>query len=348
VWDLDTGTCLTRLQGHTNRVNSVALHADGRRAVTGSDDRTVRVWDLDTGACLRTLEGHTDAVRSVALHADGRRAVSGSGRFKVSDYTVRVWDLDTGACLRTLEGHTGDVTSVALHADGRRLVTGSEDKTVRVWDLDTGACLIALEGHTGWVETVALHVDGRRAVTGSNDQTMRVWNLDTGACLGTWCGADTFRGLDLGKPLTNGRVHIAVGCGNDVLFFELMPPGPLTRTTLATWSPTRPLFATVLDTGAVTLHQWHASSAHLEELVRSAPSSVPIYSLRFSLDGMRLQVLTADNAERILDATTLQPAKGDQQVAPSKETAVKNKLSRSSSASTIFWRLADFIALTGE
>jgi len=35
-------------------------------------------------------------------------------------------------------------------------------------------------------------------------------------------------------------------------------------------------------------------------------------------------------------------------VAPSKETAVKNKLSRSSSASTIFWRLADFIALTGE
>jgi len=57
-----------------------------------------------------------------------------------------------------------------------------------------------------------------------------------------------FPGVNLGKPLTNGRVHIAVGCGNDVLFFELMPPGPLTRTILTTWSPTHPLVATALDT----------------------------------------------------------------------------------------------------
>jgi WD40 repeat protein len=179
---------------------------------------------------------------------------------------------------------------------------------VRVWNLDTGACLRTLHGHTGEVNSVALHADGRRAVTGSWDHTVRVWDLDTGACLGTWFGADTFRGVDMGKPMTNGRVRVAVGCGNDVLFFELVPPGPLTRTTLATWSPTHPLLAAALDTGAVTLHQWHASSAHLEPLARSQTSSAPIFSLRFSLDGMRLQVLTPDDTEHILDSTTLQPA----------------------------------------
>jgi WD40 repeat protein len=114
--------------------------------------------------------------------------------------------------------------------------------------------------------------------------------------------------VDLGKPLTNGRVHIAAGCGNDVLFFELMPPGPLTRTTLVTWSPTTSLIASILDTGTITLHQWHASSAHLEELAHSPPFGASISSLRFSLDGTRLQVLFADNTEHILDATTLQPA----------------------------------------
>jgi hypothetical protein len=87
-----------------------------------------------------------------------------------------------------------------------------------------------------------------------------------------------------------------------------MPPGPLTRTTLATWSPTHPLVAAVLDTGAVTLHQWHGSSTHLEELARSAPTAAPITSLRFSLDGTRLQLLSPDAPERILDATTLEPA----------------------------------------
>jgi WD40 repeat protein len=239
----------------------------------------------------------------VVLHADGRRLVTGS-----EDYTVRVWDLDTGACLRTLQGHTFYVSSVALHADRRRAVSGSLDDTVRVWDLDTGACLRTLEGHTEGVYSVALHADGRRLVTGSHDKTVRVWNLNTGACLGTWLGADTFHGLDLGKPQTNGRVRIAVGCGNDVLSFELMPPGPFPRTTLATWSPTHPLLAAALDTGAVTLHQWHASSAQLEPLARSAPSRAPISALRFSLDGTRLQVLTADNTEHILDAFTLQPA----------------------------------------
>jgi FOG: WD40 repeat len=196
---------------------------------------------------------------------------------------------------------------VALHADGRRAVSGSYDKTVRVWDLDTGACLRTLKGHTGYVWSVALHADVWRAVTVSSRNTVRMWDLDTGACLGTWCGVD-FLGVDLGKPLTNGRVHMAIGCGNDVLFFEIMPPGPLARTTLATWSPTHPLLAAALDTGAVTLHQWHASAAQLERLARSAPSSAPISSLRFSLDGTRLQVLTADNTEHILDAFTLQPA----------------------------------------
>jgi WD40 repeat protein len=29
---------------HTGKVTSVALSADGRRALSGSDDKTVRVW----------------------------------------------------------------------------------------------------------------------------------------------------------------------------------------------------------------------------------------------------------------------------------------------------------------
>ena len=304
VWDLNTGECLRTLDGHTFGFNSVALHPDGRRAVTAGNDFSVRVWDLDSGACLRTLNGHTQRVKSVALHADGRRAVTGS-----HDKTVRVWDLDSGECLRTLNGHTDSVKSVALHADGRRAVTASEDETMRVWDLDSGECLRMLEVPTGGARLVALHADGRRVVTGGDDQTVRLWDLDSGDCLGAWFGGRAFYALCSGRHLVDGRSRIAAGCDDgSVLFFDLMPPGPLTRTTFATWSPTHPLIASVLDTGAIVLHQWHVSSGQLEELARSAPSSVPISSLRFTLDGTRLQILTADNTEHILDAATLQPA----------------------------------------
>ncbi|HKQ77659.1 MAG TPA: TIR domain-containing protein [Blastocatellia bacterium] len=76
------------LKGHKAPVRSVAVTADGRRIVSGSDDNTVRVWEVESGRRLARLEGHTNWVLGVAVMTDGRRIVSGS-----DDKTVRVWDL---------------------------------------------------------------------------------------------------------------------------------------------------------------------------------------------------------------------------------------------------------------
>ncbi|MEK7753207.1 MAG: NB-ARC domain-containing protein, partial [Acidobacteriota bacterium] len=52
------GTPLTRtLEGHSADVRGVAVTPDGKRAVSASGDKTLKVWDLDTGRALRTLEG---------------------------------------------------------------------------------------------------------------------------------------------------------------------------------------------------------------------------------------------------------------------------------------------------
>ena len=37
------------LAGHSGGVTSVAISADGKRVVSGSDDKTVMIWDVDTG-----------------------------------------------------------------------------------------------------------------------------------------------------------------------------------------------------------------------------------------------------------------------------------------------------------
>lgn len=55
LWDLGTGACEQTLAGHDGVVTSVALSADGHRALSGSDDRMVKLWDLETGELLRTL-----------------------------------------------------------------------------------------------------------------------------------------------------------------------------------------------------------------------------------------------------------------------------------------------------
>ncbi len=174
------GPMLRILEGHTGWVRAVALSADGKRAVSGSWDDTVRVWDLEGNQPPRVLEGHRNAVEAVAISADGKRAISGS-----RDSTLRVWDLEGNQLPRVLKGHTGSVNAVALSADGRRAVSGSHDATVRVWDLEGDEPPRVLEGHTSGINAVALSADGKRAVSASLEAglrvcvlTLRVWDLE--------------------------------------------------------------------------------------------------------------------------------------------------------------------------
>jgi hypothetical protein len=167
-----------RFEGHTGPVICLAISPDGRRALSGSADLTVRLWDLATGQELGRLDGHTGEVAAVAFSADGRRAASGG-----EDRTVRLWDLKTGGALGCFRGHTEKVRSVAFSPDDRFVVSGGEDNTVRLWDLNRRAEARCLAGHEGWVTSVAVSGDGRRILSGSCDRTVRVWDFAGGTPL---------------------------------------------------------------------------------------------------------------------------------------------------------------------
>src|SRR5262245_15627688 len=53
--------------GHTGAVFSVALSADGKRALTGSWDKTAILWDAESGNLLQTLREHDQVVTGVAF-----------------------------------------------------------------------------------------------------------------------------------------------------------------------------------------------------------------------------------------------------------------------------------------
>ena len=170
--------CLRVLEGHDAQINCVDVTPDGRRAVSGSNDETLRVWDMESGECLRVLEGHNFQIRSVSISPDGQCVISGN-----SDNTLRTWDMESGKCLHVFEGHRDLVTSVNISPDGRHVISGSDDNTLRVWDMESGKCLRVLEVHRASVRDLSISPDGRRAISRGDSNTLHVWDLERGEYL---------------------------------------------------------------------------------------------------------------------------------------------------------------------
>jgi WD40 repeat protein len=66
---------IRRFEGHENVVRCLALSPDGKRLLTGSEDRTLRLWEVDTGKGIGIYDGHSAGVRGVAFASDGKRGV---------------------------------------------------------------------------------------------------------------------------------------------------------------------------------------------------------------------------------------------------------------------------------
>ena len=64
------GALIRTLEGHGAGVNAVALSGDGRLAVSGSDDKTLKVWDVATGTCIATFTADAP-LTCVALQGAG-------------------------------------------------------------------------------------------------------------------------------------------------------------------------------------------------------------------------------------------------------------------------------------
>jgi WD40 repeat protein/serine/threonine protein kinase len=195
VWEVSSGRCVRTFQGHTARVNSVALSSDSRRVLSGSDDKTVRLWDTVSGGCVRILEGHANEVNAVALSSDGRWALSGGGKvlnMHGGDTMIRLWEAANGRCVHTFQGHTSVVNSVTFSPDCRFALSGSLDNSIRLWDAASGNCVRKFEGHTGSVQAVAFSTDGCRLVSGSSDNSVRLWDVSSGRCLRIFQGHASF------------------------------------------------------------------------------------------------------------------------------------------------------------
>lgn len=195
------------LYGHSNCIDSVAVHRPSNRIVSASQDGSVGLWSLrksdapeapasllpsaasqsakrrKMGASssvprrgpLSMMKGHRDMVQDVVFAPqDTTVAYSCS-----VDKALKTWDLTTSTCVDTRS------TSLALHSltalSSLNLVAAGAFQKIFLIDPRASATTITamtLRGHSNVVSTTASDPDSTYGLlSGSYDGTCRIWDL---------------------------------------------------------------------------------------------------------------------------------------------------------------------------
>jgi WD40 repeat protein len=279
LWEVSSGREVRTFQGHTEAVDSVAFSPDGRYALSGSRDQTVKLWDVSSGREARTFQGHTYWVLSVAFSPDGRYVLSGS-----HDHSMKLWEVSSGREVRTFQGHTDAVTSVAFSPDGRYALSGGYDKIMKLWEVSSGREVRTFQGHKERILSVKFSPDGRYALSGSSDDTMKLWEVSSGREIRTFQDASTVLSVnfspDGGYALSgnyNGSMKLwEVSSGREIRTFQ----GHTDKVHSEAFSPDGRYALAGNDNGSMKL--WEVSSGRQ---IRTFQGHTNYVHVAFSPDG---------------------------------------------------------------
>lgn len=162
------------LAGHTAAARAVALSPNQPLAVTGGDDKVLRVFNTQNAQLVREIAGQAAAIHAVAVRNDTALIASGdeSGQ-------IRFWNFGDGADRLGFGGHDGAVASLAFHPDNQRIASAGADGTFRLWTIP--APPQPLGGHGQPLRDVTISPNGQWYATASDDQTVRLWDANGGA-----------------------------------------------------------------------------------------------------------------------------------------------------------------------
>jgi WD40 repeat protein len=201
------------IPSHEFDIYSLDISKDGKLALSGSYDQTVKLWDLEEGKQLFTFDGHTESVKKVLFSNDEKRIYSAS-----RDKTIIIWDMMTasaqkviqfqnpittmivnkdntlffigdsfgrvtvcsveGEVIKELDENIATIKSLALSEEERYLISASENGDIAIWETEEYNLIYIFTAHDSSINVVKTTKDSSYFATAGSDGIIKAWNFE--------------------------------------------------------------------------------------------------------------------------------------------------------------------------
>ena len=132
IWDVfNSRKCMRTYMGHAAAVRDICFSNDGRRFLTCSYDRYLKLWDTETGECISAFTNRK-LPYCVQFNPDpGENNVFLAG---CSNKHIVQYDTNSGKVAQVYDQHLGAVNSITFCEGNRRFASTADDKKMLIWE----------------------------------------------------------------------------------------------------------------------------------------------------------------------------------------------------------------------
>ncbi|KAJ5074331.1 hypothetical protein M0811_00960 [Anaeramoeba ignava] len=177
LYDLEKGKAVGKITKiHNAAVRSIALSTNGQKAVSVSNDFTLKMWTTRTKLVHKNIKIHNSFINCVATNKTATLATTVS-----DDSNVLVTNVILAKQKYKFEAHQGPVNAVKMVFESY-IVSAGEDGMVITWDIKTQRQERQFRAHSMPINVLNIFgesLDSMFILTGSDDSTVRVFDTSS-------------------------------------------------------------------------------------------------------------------------------------------------------------------------
>lgn len=268
--------------GHTQLVVDGVFSKDGKRVLTVSQDKSVKIWDGQNGILLASLKGHQEMIAMGVFSPDGNTILTVS-----EDKTAKLWNSYNGNLIASISHGDEEIYDAGFSEDGKYIYAPFSDSALRFFDAHNGQLLQTIKNPKAEFGWIAQHPSGNLYIATDETEKFGIWEKSSGKKLASFSGHKAkVEYVEYNKfnnqILSSSEDGIAMIWNlNGQKLFQIKTNGNIRE---ARFSPDGNYVFTYSDKFELSL--WSAKDGH--KIVQFGAVSDEMATVEFSLDSKRL------------------------------------------------------------